>query len=181
LEPRPIRPGWGRTARSSTAPSEIPLLVFSRDRRGRLPRLQPAATEVPKPAVAASNAPAPAATGHSPGLLPIDQAVGYARYVYHDPEQSWHFCAAAANPESRLAQSRSGRARSGVPVALRDDRWPRPSREIRRSECVVVSSAVTPRTAQIGLFGYLFYDRSVRSAATSRARCRWCVVEGVPG
>jgi len=32
-----------------------------------------------------------------------------------------------------------------------------------------------------GLFGYLFHDRSARSAATSRARYRWCVVAWARG
>jgi len=49
-------------------------------------------------------------------LLPTDQAVGYARYVHHDSEQSRHFCAA---PPRRTRQQHTS-AESGAAVRAMD-------------------------------------------------------------
>ena len=92
--PSAIRRGSGRSARSSTGPSEVPLPVLSRDRRGRSPRLSPVRAQVPEPAVAASRRTGTRGDSQPAGLLATGQAVGYARCVHHDSEQSRHSCAA---------------------------------------------------------------------------------------
>jgi hypothetical protein len=56
-----------------------------------------------------------------------------------DSAHNWADLAARARGTRRRPPApiqRPGRSRSGTPVALRHDRWPRPSREIRRSTCL---------------------------------------------
>jgi Polyketide cyclase / dehydrase and lipid transport len=67
--PSPTRRGSGRPARSSTGPSEGPLLVPSSDRHERSPHLPPAGTQTPDPAMTTAARPALRGDRSAPGLL----------------------------------------------------------------------------------------------------------------